>query len=78
MCVGAMLIMKVKRVVTGINSDKSGGLEILPHLPLFYQKERFTLAITNRILVRESREVFLRGKPTKEHIDQYDFTLDMV
>lgn len=76
MCVGAMLVMKIKRVVTGINPDKSGGLDMLMHLPDFYKQSKFALDITRKLLVEESNAVFLKGEPTKMHMSQYDFSLD--
>ena len=78
MCVGAMLVMKIKRVVTGINPDLSGGLNLLTYLSPFYKQPRFSLEVAKKVLTKESKNVFLQGKPTKFHIDQYDFTLDEV
>ncbi|HCM37817.1 MAG: CMP/dCMP deaminase zinc-binding protein [Candidatus Gottesmanbacteria bacterium GW2011_GWB1_43_11] len=75
MCVGAILVMKIKRVVTGINPDHSGGLDLLSHLPKFYQQPKFRIEVIRGVLVKECQEVYLKGAPTKKHIQQYDLKL---
>lgn len=75
MCVGAMLVMKIKRVATGINPDNSGGLALLSHLPRFYQQQKFSIDVIRGVLAKECQEVYLKGEPTKKHTQQYDLKL---
>lgn len=75
MCVGAMLVMKIKRIVTGINPDHSGGLELLKNLPPFYQQEKFSIEMVKGFLAKECRELYLKGGPSRKHIKQYSLKI---
>ena len=75
MCVGAMLVYKIKRLVTGIDLDHSGATGLLDHLPPFYRQEKFHIDVTQRILAQECKEVYLKGKPAEKHIKQHKIIL---
>lgn len=68
MCFGAMVLMKLKRVVTGTNIDHSGSLQLQDSLSPFWQQEKFRFEITTGVLFDECRAVFLRGKMGGEYV----------
>lgn len=61
MCLGAAVLMKLKRVVAGTDIDQSGCFNLLNHLPSFWDKEKFKFEVTKGVLEKECREVFLKG-----------------
>lgn len=77
MCVGAMLVMKIRRVVTGINPDHSGALDLLMHLPSFYRQPKFHIEVTKGVLTKECLKVYLKCNPAKKHIKQYDLKTNL-
>jgi tRNA(adenine34) deaminase len=72
MCLGAMLVMKIKRLVTGVDLDNSGATGILDHLPPFYQQEKFHIEVTYGVLAKECTQVYFKGKPSQKHAVQYN------
>jgi len=75
MCLGACLVSKIKRIVTGIDLDESGTTGLLDHLPKFYQQEKFHINVTRGILVKECKDVYLKGKSAKKHIQQHKLSM---
>lgn len=71
MCFGAALVMKIRKVVVGVDLDKSGGLELRHHLPPFYRQEKFKMDVTRGILEKECKEVCLQSKPGVEHFGKF-------
>lgn len=67
MCFGALVLSKVKRVVTGADLDESGSLSLQQHLPGFWQQPKFTFEVTRGVLKNECRDIFLKGKMIKKH-----------
>jgi tRNA(adenine34) deaminase len=74
MCIGALLVYKIKRLVTGIDLDESGGTKLLNYLPPFYQQEKFKISVTRGILEDECKKVYFKGIPAQKHIKQYNLS----
>jgi len=75
MCLGACLVYKIKRIVTGVDLDESGATGLLKHLPKFYQQKKFHIDVTRGVLAKECKEVYLKGKPAEKHIKQHEITI---
>jgi tRNA(adenine34) deaminase len=67
MCFGAIVISKLKRVVTGIDLDESGCLSLQNHLPPFFAQSKFHFEITRGVLADECKTVYLKGKMIEKH-----------
>lgn len=67
MCFGAIVLMKLKRVVTGTNIDESGCLDLQQCLPTYWQQDKFTFEITRNVLSEECKAVFLNGKMSGDY-----------
>ena len=67
MCFGAAILMKLKRVVTGANIDKSGCLHFIDSLPEFWDKDKFKFEVTREVLAKECAEVFLKGHMSSDY-----------
>lgn len=67
MCFGAIVLSKLKRVVTGIDLDQSGCLGLQDHLPAFFKQEKFEFEITRGVMAEECKAVYLKGKPVEKH-----------
>lgn len=67
MCFGAIVLNKIKRVVTGIDLDESGCLSLQQYLPPFWQQKKFHFEITRGILSKECREIYMKGKMIDKH-----------
>lgn len=72
MCFGAALVMKIRRVVVGVDLDHSGALNLRKHLPSFYQQAKFKLDIKRGVLADECKAACLRSEPGKEHFSKLD------
>ena len=70
MCFGAIILNKIKRVVSGIDLDNSGAMYFRENLPLLFKQDKFSVEFTNGILADECHEVFIKGKPTKKLIKE--------
>ena len=70
MCFGAALVMKIKKVVVGVDLNKSGSLELRHHLPLFYRQSKFKMKVTRGILAKECKEACLQSKPGIKHFSK--------
>lgn len=70
MCFGACLVMKIRRVVAGINLDESGGFTLKESLPKYFKQEKFAIETELGVLAEQCREVYLKGEPVKKHIAQ--------
>lgn len=66
MCFGAAILSRVKRVVSGIDLDRSGAMFFREHLPLLFKQDKFRVEFTTGVLADECHEVFLKGEPTKK------------
>lgn len=72
MCFGAIVMMKIGRVVTGIDIDESGSLNLQDHLPNFFQKEKFRFEITRGVLAKECLEVYQSSEIGRKHLQKLD------
>lgn len=70
MCFGAIILNRIKRVVSGIDLDNSGAMYFRENLPLLFKQNKFSVEFTNGILADECHEVFIKGKPTKKLIKE--------
>lgn len=68
MCFGAIVMMKIRRVVTGVDLDHSGSLDMKNHLPEFFQQPKFQFDITRGVLADECERVYRLGKVGSEHL----------
>jgi tRNA(Arg) A34 adenosine deaminase TadA len=50
MCFGAIMLNKIKRVVFGIDLDKSGAMFFRDNLPLLFKQNKFHVDFTNGCL----------------------------
>lgn len=67
MCFGAIVINKIKRVITGIDLDNSGCLSLQNHLPPFFAQTKFHFEITRGVLSEECKAVYFKGKMIEKH-----------
>lgn len=68
MCFGAIVINKIKRVVTGIDLDQSGSLRLQDYLPPFFAQRKFHFEITRGVLADECTAVYYKGRMIKKHL----------
>lgn len=68
MCFGAIVMMKVGRVVTGVDLDNSGCLDLQPHLPAFFRQPKFAFTVTRGVLAAECQRVYQQGAVGAEHL----------
>ncbi len=67
MCFGAILAMKIKKLVIGVDLDKSGGHVLNKHLPPFYKQKKFKLDIKMGVLAKKCEEVCMKSIPAQKH-----------
>lgn len=67
MCFGAIVINKIKKVVTGVDLDQSGCLNLQDHLPPFFSQPKFHFEITRGVLAEECKAVYLKGHMIEKH-----------
>jgi tRNA(adenine34) deaminase len=67
MCFGAIVLSKLKRVVTGIDLDQSGCLGLQDHLPAFFTQSKFHFEITRGVLADECEAIYLKGQMIEKH-----------
>ena len=71
MCFGALILMKISRVVCGIDIDQSGCLDLKNHLPAFWKQSKFDFQIKRGVLAKECKDVFKKGKMAGDyHFDE--------
>jgi tRNA(adenine34) deaminase len=68
MCFGAIIMMKIGRVVTGIDLDNSGCLGMKEALPPFFQQEKFQFEVTRGVLAEECERVYKQSQVGKKHL----------
>lgn len=78
MCFGAIVLNKIRRVVTGIDLDESGCLNLQDHLPPFFQQSKFHFEITRGVMPNECRVVYMRGKMVDKHLEQLSSTEEVM
>ncbi|VVB79231.1 tRNA-specific adenosine deaminase [uncultured archaeon] len=68
MCFGAIILNKIKRVVSGIDLDQSGAMFFRENLPLLFKQNKFHVEFITGVLAEECHRIFLQGEPTKDLI----------
>ncbi len=68
MCFGAIILNRIKRVVCGIDLDKSGTMFFKDNLPDLFKQDKFHVEFTTGVLADECYNVFIKGEPTKNLI----------
>lgn len=67
MCFGAIVLNKIKRVVSGIDLDQSGCLDMQETLPAFFRQPKFHFEITRGVLADDCKQIYFSGKPVEKH-----------
>lgn len=67
MCFGAIVINKLKRVVTGVDLDQSGCLGLQDCLPPFFAQSKFRFEIARGVLAEECKAVYMKGQMIEKH-----------
>lgn len=70
MCFGAIVMMKINRVVTGIDLDHSGCLDLQQHLPSFFQQPKFKFEVTRGVLAEECKNVYESSLVGSHHLQK--------
>jgi tRNA(adenine34) deaminase len=70
MCFGAIVLMKIKRVVVGFDADQSGCLDMQDHLPTFFAQPKFRYEITRGVLAEQCQEVYELGEIGQKHLQK--------
>ena len=68
MCFGTVILSRIKRVVCGIDLDKSGAMYFKDNLPILFKQERWDVELSKGILADECYDVFIKGEPVKKMI----------
>jgi len=76
MCFGALILSRIKRVVSGINLDKSGAMFLRDNLPILFKQDKFSVDFTKGVLADECYEVFVKGEHCKKLIKEGLIVLD--
>ena len=69
-CFGASILSRIKRVVCGIDLDKSGAMYFKENLPALFKQDKFAVEFANGVLADECHRVFIAGEPTKKLIKE--------
>lgn len=70
MCFGGLVLSRIKRIVCGIDLDKSGAMYLKDNLPLLFKQDKWNIEISRGVLADECYDVFIKGKPTKKLISE--------
>ena len=66
MCFGAIILSRIKRVVSGIDLDQSGAMFFKENLPLLFKQDKFHVEFERGVLADECQHIFMQGEPTKK------------
>ena len=69
MCFGASILSRIRKIVCGIDLDKSGAMYSRKNLPLLFKQDKFNVEFVNGILADDCYDIFVKGEPTKKLID---------
>lgn len=61
MCLGAIMLSRIKRIVYGVDLDNSGAINLLENFPLLFQRDKWKLECTQGILAEECKNVFMKS-----------------
>jgi tRNA(adenine34) deaminase len=68
MCVGAILLNHIGRIVYGPDLDGSGGIYLINNKPKRFTEPRYSITLTSGVLNKECSILFKKGKPTQKII----------
>jgi tRNA(adenine34) deaminase len=66
MCLGAILLNHIGRVVYGPDPDESGGLRLTNYLSKRFDHPKYKFQQTTGILMKECEDIFLQGMPVQK------------
>jgi len=61
MCIGAIVLSRINKVVYGVDLDNSGAISLLEHFPLLFKRDKWKIYYTSGVLVKECAEVFMKS-----------------
>jgi len=67
MCFGAIVLSKIRRVVWGVNLNKSGALSMTGSLPEFYRDPKYAFDVTGGISAEKCADVFRSTELGRSH-----------
>jgi len=70
MCFGASILSRIRRVVCGIDLDKSGAMYFRENLPLLFKQDKFYVEFETGILEKECKEVFMESPLAEKLIEE--------
>jgi len=62
MCFGAIILNTMKRVVCGVDLDKSGALHIRDNMPPAFKSDYYQFDIIRGVLAKECYDVFMKSE----------------
>jgi tRNA(adenine34) deaminase len=66
MCLGAIILNHIKKVVCGTNVDKSGAFGMIESLPSRFNEDKYLFKFETGFMESECRDVFMAGDPVKK------------
>jgi len=69
MCFGASILSRIRKIVCGIDLDKSGAMYFRKNLPLLFKQDKFNVEFVRGVMADECYDVFVKGEPTKKLIE---------
>ena len=70
MCFGAIILNTMKRVICGVDLDKSGALHIRDNMPPAFKDDYYQFEITRGVLEKECSEVFMKSKQAQRLLER--------
>ena len=70
MCLGAIMLSRVKRVVYGVDLDNSGAINLLENFPKLFQRDKWKLDYTSGVLAEECKDVFMKSWFAKSMVEK--------
>ncbi len=61
MCLGAIVLSRLKRVVYGVDLDNSGAINLLDNFPLLFQGKKWKPEYTAGVLADQCKDVFMKS-----------------
>lgn len=61
MCLGAIVLSRIKRVVYGIDLDNSGAINLLENFPLLFRRDKWKPELSGGVLADKCKEVFMKS-----------------
>jgi tRNA(adenine34) deaminase len=70
MCFGAILMSKIKRVVSGTNLDGSGSMYLQSYLPRIFRSEKYLIEHETGVLAEECSSLFMKSQHAQELVKE--------